>query len=130
MAEKICAIGRRKTAAARVWLIPSGNGNIEINSKSIEEYFPRDVTRLTVEYPLKIANLAKSVDLKCSVNGGGLSAQAGAIAHGIARALSKWQPELRAIIKKEGLLTRDARKKERKKYGLHGARRATQFTKR
>ncbi len=130
MEGSLLSIGRRKSAAARVRLIPSGSGNIEINTRSFEEYFPRDVTRLMVEHPLKIANCAKSVDLKCCVKGGGLSAQAGAIAHGIARALVKWQPELRLILKKEGLLTRDARKKERKKYGLHGARRATQFTKR
>lgn len=122
--------GRRKTAIARVRLIP-GEGNIVINKRSLEEYFPLDTMKLIVNQPLVATNTTDKFDVFVNVKGGGFTGQAGAIRHGIARALCVADAEAyRAILKKEGYLTRDPRAKERKKYGLHKARKAPQFSKR
>ena len=123
--------GRRKTAIARVRLIPGGEGAIVINKRTIDEYFPLDTMKLIVNQPLKATNTADKFDVYVNVYGGGFTGQAGAIRHGIARALCVADSEAyRAILKKEGYLTRDPRAKERKKYGLHKARKAPQFSKR
>jgi len=121
--------GRRKTSVARVRLLP-GNGNITINNRSIDEYFDFETLRVIAREPLVITDTLDKYDVFVNVNGGGFTGQAGAIRHGIARALLKADEELRPILKKAGLLTRDARMKERKKYGLKKARRAPQFSKR
>lgn len=122
--------GRRKTAIARVRLVP-GDGNIVINKRSLEEYFPLDTMKLIVNQPLVATNTSDKFDVFVNVKGGGFTGQAGAIRHGIARALCVADAEAyRAILKKEGYLTRDPRAKERKKYGLHKARKAPQFSKR
>ena len=128
--DMIQATGRRKTAIARVRLHPSGDGTVQINDKTLEEYFPGDTLRSTVLRPLVIAEKIKSVTIKGRVNGGGINAQAGALAHGISRALLRLDEALRPPLKKEGLLTRDDRMKERKKYGQKGARKRFQFSKR
>ena len=123
--------GRRKTAIARVRLIPGGEGAIVINKRSIDEYFPLDTMKLIVNQPLVATGTADKFDVYVNVYGGGYTGQAGAIRHGIARALCVADSEAyRAILKKEGYLTRDPRAKERKKYGLHKARKAPQFSKR
>lgn len=122
--------GRRKTAIARVRLVP-GDGNITINKRSLEEYFPLDTMKLIVNQPLVATSTTDKFDVFVNVKGGGFTGQAGAIRHGIARALCVADAEAyRAILKKEGYLTRDPRAKERKKYGLHKARKAPQFSKR
>ena len=121
--------GKRKSSVARVILRP-GDGATWINGRSIEDYFPRATHRTTVMAPLKLAGLDGSYDLRVRVAGGGPSGQAGAVRHGIARALVEADPELRVQLKREGFLTRDARKVERKKAGLHKARKAPQFSKR
>lgn len=121
--------GRRKTAIARVRLIP-GEGNIVINKRSLEEYFPLDTMKLIVNQPLVATNTTDKFDVFVNVKGGGFTGQAGAIRHGIARALLTVDPDFRPALKSAGLLTRDPRMKERKKYGLKGARRAPQFSKR
>ena len=128
--EMIRATGRRKTAVARVRLAMNGDGAVEINKRTLEDYFPRDVLRTAVLRPLVLTEKQKGVSVFTSVDGGGISAQAGAIAHGISRALLKVDNSLRGILKKEGLLTRDDRMKERKKYGQKGARKRFQFSKR
>ena len=122
--------GRRKKAVARVRLIPGGEGNIVINKRSLEEYFVQDTLKYIVKQPLELTSKLDSYDVAVNVVGGGLTGQAGAIRHGIARALIVAEPELRGELKKAGFLTRDPRTKERKKYGLKGARRAPQFSKR
>ena len=123
--------GRRKTAIARVRLIPDGEGAIIINKRTLEEYFPLDTMKLIVNQPLEATNTTDKFDVYVNVCGGGYTGQAGAIRHGIARALCVADSEAyRAILKKEGYLTRDPRAKERKKYGLHKARKAPQFSKR
>ena len=122
------AVGRRKKAVARVRLVP-GDGKIVVNKRDIDNYFGLETLKMTVRQPLTLTNTG-NFDVLVNVNGGGLSGQAGAIRHGIARALCKVDPELRAPLKKAGLLTRDPRMKERKKYGLKAARRAPQFSKR
>ncbi|MBR2614746.1 MAG: 30S ribosomal protein S9 [Clostridia bacterium] len=122
--------GRRKKAIARVRLIPGGNGTIVINKKSLDEYFGLDTLKFIVKQPLTLTERLSAYDVMVNVCGGGFTGQAGAIRHGIARALVEAEPELRAIVKKEGFLTRDSRMKERKKYGLKKARRAPQFSKR
>ncbi|MDE6060373.1 MAG: 30S ribosomal protein S9 [Clostridia bacterium] len=123
--------GRRKTAIARVRLIPGGEGAITINKRSIDEYFPQDTMKLIVNQPLVATNTTDKFDIFVNVYGGGFTGQAGAIRHGIARALCVADSEAyRAILKKAGYLTRDPRAKERKKYGLHKARKAPQFSKR
>jgi len=124
------ATGRRKTSVARVRLIPGGKGNITINGKSIDEYFKMESLRMMIHQPLEMTNMADKFDVVVKVSGGGFTGQAGAVRHGIARALQLVDPELRAPLKKAGLLTRDPRMKERKKYGLKAARRAPQFSKR
>ncbi len=121
--------GKRKTSVARVILRP-GDGATWINGKTIEEYFPRLVHRTVVTAPLKTAGLDGQYDLRVRVHGGGPSGQAGAVRHGIARALVEVNPELRVPLKRAGFLTRDARQVERKKAGLHKARKAPQFSKR
>ncbi|WLV24839.1 30S ribosomal protein S9 [Aciduricibacillus chroicocephali] len=121
--------GRRKTSTARVRLVP-GSGQILINGREAKNYFPYDTQLLILNQPLAATETEGTYDVLVNVHGGGLTGQAGAIRHGIARALLKADPEYRAALKREGYLTRDARMVERKKYGLKGARRAPQFSKR
>ncbi len=121
--------GRRKKSIARVRLVP-GEGNIIINNRDIEEYFNFDTLKEIVREPMKITDTLGKYDVLVTVHGGGYTGQAGAVRHGISRALLKADEELRAILKKAGFLTRDPRMKERKKYGLKKARRAPQFSKR
>ena len=121
--------GRRKSAVARVRLVP-GSGKVTINKKDMDEYFGFETLKMIVRQPLVLTKTEGSYDVLVNVNGGGYTGQAGAIRHGIARALLKVNPELRAALKKAGFLTRDPRMKERKKYGLKAARRAPQFSKR
>ena len=122
------AVGRRKEAVARVRLVP-GDGKIVINKRELDNYFGLETLKMTVRQPLTITNTT-NFDVLVNVRGGGISGQAGAIRHGISCALCKADPELRTSLKKSGLLTRDPRMKERKKYGLKAARRAPQFSKR
>lgn len=123
------ATGRRKDAVARVWIKP-GKGQIEINGKPAAKYFARPVLRMLINQPLELTNRAGQFDVTVTVTGGGLSGQAGAVRHGIAKALTYYEPELRPALKKEGFLTRDSRVVERKKYGRAKARRSFQFSKR
>ena len=121
--------GRRKSSVARV-RVYQGTGKITINNRDIDEYFGLETLKLIVRQPLELTNTNGKFDIVCNVAGGGVTGQAGAIRHGISRALLLFDPELRPILKKAGFLTRDPRMKERKKYGLKGARRAPQFSKR
>jgi small subunit ribosomal protein S9 len=121
--------GRRKEAVARVRLIP-GTGEFDINGRTLEEYFPTRVHRMVAQSPLRVVGREKDFDVITSIKGGGISGQAGAIRLGIARALIELEPELRGQLKAEGYLTRDAREKERRKYGLKKARKAPQYSKR
>ena len=121
--------GKRKTSVARVILKP-GDGQTWVNGRTLEDYFPRGVWQTIALSPLKVAGLEGQYDLRVRVHGGGLTGQSGAVRHGIARALVEANPELRVPRKREGFLTRDARKVERKKAGLHKARKAPQFSKR
>ena len=123
------AVGRRKKAVARVRLV-AGDGKIVINKRDIDNYFGLETLKMTVRQPLALTETAGRFDVLVNVRGGGLAGQAGAIRHGISRALLKVDPELRGALKKAGFLTRDPRMKERKKYGLKAARRAPQFSKR
>lgn len=123
------AVGRRKKAVARVRLVP-GDGKIVINKRDIDSYFGLETLKMTVRRPLVLTETAGRFDIMVNVIGGGLTGQAGAIRHGVSRALCKADPDLRSPLKKEGLLMRDPRMKERKKYGLKAARRAPQFSKR
>jgi small subunit ribosomal protein S9 len=123
------ATGRRKESTARVW-IKRGKGKITVNGKTIETYFARPVLRMLVQQPLIAAARLSEIDVDCTVVGGGLSGQAGAVRHGISRALTYWEPELRGVLKKGGFLTRDSRAVERKKYGRAKARARFQFSKR
>jgi small subunit ribosomal protein S9 len=129
MQAKSYGTGRRKTSIAKVWLIP-GKGNIKVNNKSLDNYFGRKILGTIVEKPLELVNKRTEVNVIVKVVGGGFTGQAGAIQHGIARALLQFDPSLRSILKKEGMLTRDSRMKERKKYGQKGARARYQFSKR
>ena len=122
--------GRRKSAIARVRLIPGGTGAITINGRSIDEYCDLDTLKLIIRQPLVLTETESKYDVFVNVVGGGFTGQAGAIRHGVARALVVAEPELRPALKKAGFLTRDPRMKERKKYGLKAARRAPQFSKR
>ena len=122
--------GRRKSSVARVRVFPNGSGNITINGRDIEEYFGLETLKMVVRQPLNETNTLGKVDIIATVEGGGVSGQAGALRHGISRALLLVNPEFRPILKKAGFLTRDPRMKERKKYGLKAARRAPQFSKR
>ena len=121
--------GRRKHSVARVRLY-AGTGNITVNGRDIDDYFGLDTLKLIVRQPMELTNTIGKFDIVCTVAGGGVSGQAGAIRHGISRALLLHDPELRPALKKAGFLTRDPRMTERKKYGLKGARRAPQFSKR
>ena len=122
--------GRRKSSVARVRVYEGGTGSITINGRDIDEYFGLETLKLLVRQPLVATNMLGKVDIICTVSGGGVTGQAGAIRHGVARALLSVNPEFRAALKATGLLTRDPRMKERKKYGLKAARRAPQFSKR
>ena len=128
-AQEFLGTGRRKCSVARV-RITTGAGKIEINGKSIDEYFDLETLKTIVRQPLVLTETLNNVDVVVNIYGGGKAGQAGAIRHGITRALMEFRPELRADLKKAGFVTRDARKKERKKYGLKKARRAPQFSKR
>ena len=123
------ATGRRKESTARVFLRP-GTGAIKVNSREFEEFFPRETLRILVKSPLLLTETQEQFDILCTVSGGGVSGQAGAIRLGISRALCEFNLEFRPRLKKDGLLTRDARAKERKKYGMAGARKRFQFSKR
>ena len=123
------ATGKRKDAVARVWIKP-GTGKTTVNGRTLEVYFARPVLRMIIGQPLVVANRVGQYDLMISVAGGGLSGQAGAVRHGLAKALTNFEPELRPTLKKEGFLTRDSRVVERKKYGKRKARRSFQFSKR
>ena len=122
--------GRRKSSVARVHLFPNGTGTITINGRDIDDYLGLETLKLIVRQPLVATNLLDKVDIVTTVSGGGVTGQAGAIRHGIARALLEVNPEYRPVLKQAGFLTRDPRMKERKKYGLKAARRAPQFSKR
>ena len=122
--------GRRKKAIARVRLLPAGDGTITINNKTLDAYFGLDTLKFIVKQPLELVEASAKYDVIVNVCGGGFTGQAGAIRHGIARALLEAEPETRTALKKAGYLTRDSRMKERKKYGLKKARRAPQFSKR
>lgn len=123
------ATGRRKTSIARV-LISSGNGMITVNDKPADSYFPRETLRMVIRQPLELTGMSGKLNVVAKVEGGGLTGQAGALKHGISRALVKLDNDLRSKLKKEGFLTRDPRETERKKYGQKGARRRFQFSKR
>ena len=122
--------GRRKSSVARVRVYPNGTGAITINGRDIDDYFGLDTLKLLVRQPMELTETVGAFDIVCTVTGGGVTGQAGAIRHGLSRALLQYNEELRPILKKAGLLTRDPRMKERKKYGLKKARRAPQFSKR
>ena len=122
--------GRRKSSVARVHLFPNGTGSIVINGRDIDDYFGLDTLKMVVRQPLNTTGVIGKVDVVATVTGGGVTGQAGALRHGISRALLEMDPEFRASLKAAGFLTRDPRMKERKKYGLKAARRAPQFSKR
>jgi small subunit ribosomal protein S9 len=123
------ATGRRKEAVCRVRLVP-GTGSFQLNGRTLEDYFPTRAHRMIVQNPLRLVGKEKDLDVIARIEGGGVSGQAGALRLGIARALIELDPELRAVLKKEGMLSRDAREKERRKYGLKKARKAPQYSKR
>ena len=127
--SRFYATGKRKNSIARVWMMP-GNGKITINEKSIDQYFGRDVLKMIIRQPFEVTGTIDKYDVRVSVLGGGNSGQAGAIRHGISKALLTIDEESRGKLRKEGLLTRDPRAKERKKYGQKGARARFQFSKR
>jgi len=129
MSDTYYSTGRRKSSTARVYMT-AGSGNITINNRTIEEYFGRETSRMVVRQPLELTEHAGNFDIKVNVNGGGNTGQAGAIRHGITRALMKYDETLRAALRKAGFVTRDARKVERKKVGLHKARKRPQYSKR
>jgi small subunit ribosomal protein S9 len=126
---KYYGTGRRKSSVARVYIVP-GSGKITINKRDIDEYFGLETLKVIVKQPLALTETADKFDIKVNVHGGGFTGQAGAIRHGISRALLEADPDYRSALKKAGFLTRDPRMKERKKYGLKAARRAPQFSKR
>jgi small subunit ribosomal protein S9 len=123
------ATGRRKSSAARVFMTP-GSGKITVNNRTLDNFFGRETARMVVRQPLEVVEMLDKVDLRITVSGGGNTGQAGAIRHGIARALTSYDEELRSPLRKAGFLTRDARAVERKKVGLHKARKRPQFSKR
>jgi len=123
------ATGKRKNAVARVWIKP-GSGQFNVNGRNLETYFARPVLRMIIDQPLRAVDRTGQYDVYCTVTGGGLSGQAGAVRHGISKALTNFEPALRPVLKKGGFLTRDARVVERKKYGKRKARRSFQFSKR
>ncbi len=128
-AEQYYATGRRKSSTARVFIKP-GSGNITINTRSLDDYFGRETSRMVVRQPLELVDMLNNFDLKITVRGGGNNGQAGAIRHGISRALVEYNSELKTDLRKAGFITRDARAVERKKIGLHKARKRPQFSKR
>ena len=128
-AQRFYGTGRRKESTARVW-IKNGEGNIVINKRAMDEYFGRETLKMILQQPLDITEQRGKLDININVKGGGLSGQAGAIRHGITRALMEMNPELRVTLKKAGFVTRDPRAVERKKYGRPGARKRFQFSKR
>ena len=132
MAEKskFIGIGKRKSSVARVSLFSPGKGNIKINGTSVDKYIPRDSLVTIIKQPLSVLEKNKDFDISVNVNGGGLSGQAGAVKHGISKALQLYEPSLRGALKSAGFLTRDSRVVERKKYGKRKARRSFQFSKR
>jgi small subunit ribosomal protein S9 len=127
--EKLHSVGKRKSAVARVWIKP-GKGTITVNRKPIEEYVRRETDRILIRQPLTITDSLEKYDISVTVRGGGISGQAGAIRHAISRALASLSPDIRLPLKKAALLTRDARVRERKKYGMRGARARYQYSKR
>ena len=127
--DRFYATGRRKTSVARVWVRP-GSGRIVVNRRAFEDYFPRETLRMIIAQPLQITNTLGQFDVLITVKGGGPSGQAGAVRHGISRALARYDDKLRVPLKKAGLLTRDPRMRERKKYGQPGARQKFQYSKR
>ena len=129
MADSYNATGRRKSSTARV-IVSTGNGSITVNERPLDQFFGRETARMVVRQPLEITQLAEKLDLRIRVQGGGTTGQAGAIRHGIARALTAYDESLRAPLRKAGFLTRDARAVERKKIGLHKARKRPQYSKR
>jgi small subunit ribosomal protein S9 len=129
MADLYYATGRRKSSTARVFIKP-GSGNITINTRTLEEYFGRETSRMVVRQPLELVDMLDKFDLKITVRGGGNNGQAGAIRHGISRALAEYDDALKSDLRKAGFITRDARAVERKKVGLHKARKRPQFSKR
>jgi len=129
MSNQVYSTGRRKESIAKVW-VSNGTGNITINKKNIDDYFKDKALRMIINQPLEVAKKSDSVDLKITVLGGGLSGQAGAIKHGLSRALTLINPNTKDSLKKNGFLTRDSRTVERKKYGRQKARRSFQFSKR
>ena len=129
MSDQVYSTGRRKESIAKVW-VSNGSGNVTINKKKIEDYFPDKALRMIINQPLEVSKKTDSVDLKITVLGGGLSGQAGAIKHGLSRALTLIDPNTKDTLKKNGFLTRDSRTVERKKYGRAKARRSFQFSKR
>jgi len=129
MADTYYATGRRKSSTARVFM-KAGSGNLTINTRTLEDYFGRETSRMVVRQPLELVDMLNKVDLKITVRGGGNNGQAGAIRHGITRALVEYDSELKSELRKAGFITRDARAVERKKIGLHKARKRPQFSKR
>lgn len=127
--QRFYATGKKKTSVARVWIKP-GSGNIVVNQRSLDEFFGRETSKMVVHQPLELTENVGKFDISVNVSGGGPSGQAGAIKHGITKALLEADPELRAVLKKAGFITRDSRVKERKKYGRRAARRSFQFSKR
>lgn len=127
--QKFYATGKKKTSVARVWIKP-GNGNIVVNKRTIDEYFGRETSKMVIRQPLELTNNVGKFDIFVNVSGGGASGQAGAIKHGITKALLEADLALRGVLKKAGFITRDSRIKERKKYGKRAARRSFQFSKR
>ena len=127
--ERYYATGRRKTSVARVWLMP-GEGKVTINKRSIDNYLKRETAKMIIRQPLELTETLGKFDIYVNVRGGGISGQAGAIKHGISRALLAVNPDFRPLLKKSGFLTRDSRVKERKKYGQPGARKRFQYSKR
>lgn len=127
--DRFYGTGRRKTSVARVW-IKSGAGRVVINRRAFEDYFPRETLRMIIAQPLQVTNTAGQFDVFATVGGGGPTGQAGAVRHGLARALARFDDKLRQPLKKAGLITRDPRMRERKKYGQPGARQKFQYSKR
>ena len=127
--QKFYATGKKKTSVARVWIKP-GSGNIVVNKRTIDEYFGRETSKMVIRQPLELTNNVGKFDIFVNVSGGGASGQAGAIKHGITKALLEADLALRGVLKKAGFITRDSRIKERKKYGKRAARRSFQFSKR
>jgi small subunit ribosomal protein S9 len=127
--DRFYGTGRRKTSVARVWIRP-GSGRMTINRREFENYFPRETLRMIIAQPFQVTNTMGQFDLVATVDGGGPTGQAGAVRHGLARALARFDDKLRSALKKAGLLTRDPRMRERKKYGQPGARQKFQYSKR